>query len=170
MFKDITMDSTIEIYDIYDIVYSPYWWENSIPWICIGFFCIVMLLFFVYRVIKNRLQKKETLLEKTLKSIALLDKQKNAISHQVFYGSLTSLLKDFFCHQYGKQLQGKTDNEFIDVLAHEKTPHDIMGDITGIFKGVEVIKFANQQALVSKRDEDLIRAKSMIEKIALKNV
>ncbi len=164
------MDS-IEIYDIYDMWYTPSWWEKKATLLVIALiFCGLCLLFLYYFLKKRNAQKKETAAQKALQRIAFLEKQKNTLSHQVLYAMLTTLIKEFLCHHYGKQFATQTDNELLTSLSYkgEELPEGVMQDIIFIFKGVEMIKFANQQALITKRDEDLMRSKHIIEKINFK--
>jgi len=165
------MDS-IEIYDIYDLWYIPSWWEKKTTWFVVAAFVFVVGFIFLVRFLKKRsAQKKLTIAQKALQRIAYLENQKNILSHQVLYATLTTTLKEFLCYYYGKRYASQTDNELLAAISinQQELPEDVRQNLMFIFSGVEMIKFANQKALVAKRDEDLMRSKNLIEKINFKN-
>lgn len=156
----------IEIYDIYDLWYVPAWWEKKSTWLIAGSCVVVLLVLIVsYYLWKKRKNIRETGEQKALKMLAFLESQKNALTHQELYLKITALLKEIFYVRYGFLFKGKTDIEFLSNVKELSISRDIHLALTDILKGVELIKFAHQKTVMSKRDEDLIRCKYIIEKI-----
>ena len=158
--------SQIEIYDIYDLWYVPAWWEKKSTWLIAGS-CVVILLVFIalYYLWERKKNIRETSEQKALKMLAFLESQKNVLTHQELYLKITALLKEIFYGRYGFLFKGNTDIEFLSTIKELSISQDIHLALTDILKGVELIKFAHQKTVISKRDEDLIRCKYIIEKV-----
>lgn len=156
----------IEIYDIYDLWYIPAWWEKKSTWLIAGSCVVIVLLFIaVYYLWKKKKNMRETSEQKALKMLAFLESQKNLLTHQELYLKITALLKEIFYARYGFLFRGKTDTEFLSNVKELSISQDIHSALADILKGVELVKFAHQKTVITKRDEDLIRCKYIIEKI-----
>ncbi len=156
----------IEIFDIYDLWYVPAWWEKKSTWLLAGS-CVAILLLIAlcYYLWKKKNSIRETSAQKALKTLALLELQKNLLTHQELYLKITALLKEIFYVRYGFFFKGNTDTEFLVKAQELPISQDIHVALNDILKGVELIKFAHQKMVIAKRDEDLIRCKYIIEKI-----
>ena len=156
----------IEIYDMYDLWYVPAWWEKKISWLYIAGICVTVLvasaLCFFWR---KKSTVKETKRQKALKMLAILETQKNLLTHQELYAKVTGFMKEIFYGCYGSLFKGKTDAEFLAALKEVSLDHEIQQVLKDIFKGVELIKFAHEKTLIAKRDEDLVRCRFVIEKM-----
>ena len=138
-------NQSLEILDIYDISYNPWWLQTWFIYSII-LFCIIAIIVIGYVLyIKN---KKIILLsaqEKALQELANLKKEK--VNHKEFYIRLTALLKQFLQDDYHVDLVGATDAEFLKKVIDNYLFSELIIDyIKTILDGVTLIKFANKAA------------------------
>ena len=151
----------MEFYDIYDIWYTPwyktYYFYASIVCVCLG------MGYVLYRWYKNRRVPVAQLSpqEKALQIIEDLKKHSSQ-DPQHSYTILTHMLKVYLESCYKIPLVGKTDDEFLAIMAVQPTvSKQTLDDLKIIFEGVTYIKFAGESAQV----EQLKQALELCEKI-----
>ncbi len=144
-----TPQQTLELLDIYDVYYEP-WWLNE--WLWYGIYATVgivvcVLVYFLIR--KLMPQKKLSYWEQALIQIERLGNDLD--NPKLFYGQLTDILKRYLQERYTLPLVGKTDTELLAVLEHDNAvPHMLFQDIKTIFDGVVYVKFAHHSAAVEQ--------------------
>lgn len=157
------------LYDIYGIWHVPFWQTKSF-YAFVGFVCLLVL-FFVARSIFKRLRAKKKLLpawEIALQKLRELQAHNIATQERAkqFYGSLTVILKNYLHARYSFDAQGKTDKELLvylrDVREH-RFDNKLVNELEEIFSGMELIKFANVQAMQEQIEKDLARTIGFIK-------
>ena len=154
---------TLEILDIYDIYYQPFWRQK---WFLIGVIVIVGICIFViaYWLYKKQKQQQSILSvsQVTLGLLQQLKEQKKR-EPEKFYSQLTRIIKWYIHEQYQLSVMSSTDDEFLQLL-HQTTqvPQETVKVIQHIFDGVTVIKFAGQDVVEQEMEKAL---SSMIQLI-----
>ena len=105
----------LELIDIYDIVYEPWWLSVTakITACIVVFILCVAVCYFIYR--KTRKPLVLLYWQKTLCDIGVLEKADFA-DGQAFYMRLTEIMKQYLQKKYDLQLVDKTDTELLEFL------------------------------------------------------
>lgn len=155
------------MYDIYGQWHVPFW-HTTVFYIII--FLLTMLALSIggwYFYKKHYLNKnKLTSWEIALAQIDNLKKNNytNVEHGKEFYYALTGILKRYMHERYGFDSREKTDKEFLRYLEEQKFSILFMQDLTAIFEGSTIIKFANASAAQQQIDRDVVAAISFIKK------
>jgi hypothetical protein len=144
-----TPQQTLELLDIYDVYYEP-WWLNERLWYGIYAIVGIAVCVFVYLLIRKLMpQKKLSYWEQALIQIERLGNDLD--NPKLFYGQLTDILKRYLQERYALPLVGKTDTELLAVLEHDNAvPQILYQDIKTIFDGVVYVKFAHHSVAVEQ--------------------
>jgi hypothetical protein len=141
-------NTQLELLDIYDIWYHPWWQQTWFMILCIVF-VVALIATFSYFIYKKFFVKP---IIKQAWQIALQEIEK--LSHSdfddqnKFYSTLTSILKHFLQEEYSIALVDKTETEFIALLeTNSLVPASITEKCRLIFDGVVLIKFAHQKTV-----------------------
>lgn len=151
------MDTTqpVEILDIYDIYYQPFWresWFLVLLIVVIGS-SIIGLSYWLYKKQKKEITKSAS--EITLELLQQLQAKNITIPEQ-FYSKLTRIIKWYVEQQYQLPVMSTTDDEFLNLLQKNKiVPEKVTQEIKTIFNGVVMIKFAGQDAAKKVMDTAL---------------
>ncbi len=153
----------LELIDIYDINYEPWWqslWFKGVL-IFLGVILCGLLAYYFYK--KYRKACVLTYWQQAFASITVLEKQGFA-DGQLFYVRLTHILKDYLHQRYQIALADKTDTELLETLKQTtEIPPIVYQDVKEIFDGVLFIKFANQQAAQERMEQAITKSRSLIE-------
>jgi len=157
-----------KLYPIYGIWHKPFWQTRTFYAIII-FLCIVFISLLVWLLVRKYLAKKR---KKNPWDIALADLARmqvllarGKISHQDFYLGLTALLKSYFYARFGYNLFGKTDQEVLEFLKKEKKfDSQLLHNMEQMLEGLQFVKFANEQAIKEKMEQDIKRCSDIIQK------
>lgn len=166
MTQEQTMNE-LGLYDIYGQWHVPFW--HTVPFyvimgvILLGSLCLGAWFLYKKYILK---QKKMSCWEIALLQIDNLKKNNyTKVEHgKEFYCSLTSILKRYMHERYGFDAREKTDQEFLRYLEGQRFSAMFMQDLTVIFEGSAIIKFANASAAQQQIDHDLAAAISFIKK------
>ena len=145
----------LEILDIYDISYNPWWLQKWFLYSCIalGIVIIAMVGYLLYQNYKT--EPEISAQEAALQKLADLKKAKLQ-SPKEFYIRLTTLLKEYLEKDYAINLVGKTDAEFLDTIKENHLfSETIIDAVKEILDGVTLIKFANQSAAQEQMQQAL---------------
>lgn len=155
------------LYEIYGQWHVPFW--HTMPfYVAIGIIVlglIGLVGWFAYK--KYRLAMKPAASwEIALAQIDHLKKNNyTSVEHgKEFYCALTGILKRYMHERYGFEAREKTDQEFLRYLEEQKFSTLFMQDLTAIFEGSTIIKFANASAAQQQIDQDVVAAISFIKK------
>lgn len=147
---NVPESNQLELLDIYDVWYNPWWQQVWFKVICcMSIFAILAVFsYFIYRkffikpVIKHAWQKALEEIEKL--------SQSDFDDQNKFYSTLTSILKQFMQAEYQVSFVDKTDTEFIESLEKSSLiPSTITQKCKLIFDGVTLIKFAHQKQFMN---------------------
>ncbi len=153
----------LELIDIYDITYEPWWQSLWFKTIGISLIAILSGLFVYYLYKKYRKVTSLTYWQQAFASIAVLEKQGFA-DGQLFYVRLTHIIKDYLHERYQLALADKTDTELLETLKQTtEVPSTVCQEVKEIFDGVIFIKFANQQAAHERMEQALVKSRSLIK-------
>ena len=155
------------LYDIYPQWHVPFWHTTSF-YIIIGtvlFGLMSLAVWHAYRKYKLKMMRSASW-EIALVQIDYLQKNNYAKVDQgkEFYCALTSILKRYMHERYGFEAREKTDQEFLRYIEEQKFSTLFMQDLTAIFEGSTIIKFANASAAQQQIDQDVAAAISFIKK------
>ncbi len=155
----------LELIDIYDIVYEPWWLSTAAKIVaCVVVFMLcVALCYFIYQ----KTRKPVVLLywQKALHDITVLEKTDYS-EGQAFYIRLTEIMKQYLQAHYAIHLVDKTDTELLEVLnTTQFIPRHVYETMKDLFEGVMFIKFAHQQAAQERIEEALKKAKALIHSL-----
>jgi hypothetical protein len=153
----------LDILDIYDVSYNP-WYLQTWFMYSIILFCIIAIAGISYLLyIKNKKVIKITPQEKALQQLTDL-KNANMQSHKEFYICLTTVLKQYLQRQYSIDLVGATDAEFLQKIVGNNLFSEIIIDhVKTILDGVTLIKFANESAAKEQIQEALTLSFEIIQ-------
>ncbi len=152
----------VDIYDIYDVTYSPWWLQTWFFITCsvAGVILIGGLLYWWY---SNR-QKKvlnhyERMLEELCDLEDLIDEAQDAYT---FYSLLTDLLKAYCFSEYDIS-SGVTDEELLKILKNRSDISQfVVHAVQDILEGIEVIKFGRGTAVIERMQKSLNNMKKII--------
>ncbi len=161
-----------QFYDIYGFYYMPFWqqawfWQYA----SISIFSLIFItVYLVRRNRKDNLPMAATLLpwDWAIKEFSMLapDEYESKEAYKTFYFHLTLVLKSYFHKRYGWPLEDKTDEELLSYLKYKKFDHAVLKELASVLHGAGSIKFANMDALPVQAKNDLVVARSIIQKTA----
>ena len=155
------------LYEIYQQWHVPFWHTTAF-YILSGAMVLAVLGLVGWHMLKKyRLKKKPALSwEIALTQIDHLKKNNyTSVEHgKEFYCALTGILKRYMHERYGFEAREKTDQEFLRYLEEQKFSTLFMHDLTALFEGSTIIKFANASAAQQQIDKDVAAAISFIKK------
>lgn len=150
---------------IYQFYYEPYWhsfWFKFSVSLLI-FLVVIVIAFIVYKlVIRPKILKAH---EWALLQISKLnlDKLESREDFKNFYFSITSIMKNYLKRSFGWDLEHKTDEEIISFIGQTHLKKSLQEDLKQFFGGAQIIKFANEDALLGQAKNDLEKACHFIE-------
>lgn len=153
----------LQMYDIYDVWYQPFWQQT---WFLVsGIIVVLIFMGIVGRWLYNR-QKTEIILtpyERALTSFYHLQKSKMDSPKQ-FYSGLTSTLKQYLQNRYQLFLLGTTDDEMRVILKKENNvPPEVEIKVDAILQDVVLIKFADKKAAKEQMEKALKESIALVE-------
>ena len=136
----------VDMYDIYDVVYEP-WWQSR--WFMIGMGLVaIVLLVSVWFFYKNRKGKRGLSYEQRIRQQLIALKNSAPEDASRFYSVLTNLAKEYISQMYGVSVQGLTDDEVLQLLKTSASlPKAVIDEAMKIFEGTAIVKFARGTAL-----------------------
>ncbi len=158
------MENTeLQLYDIYDISFVPFWKQN---WFMAGVALVCGALLFGVLYWYSRRTKKTEIRESWQKSFDALTalKKTEYADHALFYTQLTFILKAYLEERFSLPLQGMTDAEFLDFFQQKRIlSDDLTEKLKILLNGVVFIKFAHQKAAQEKIDQGFSIAQALIK-------
>lgn len=155
------------LYDIYQQWHVPFW-HTTIFYIVSGILFLIIGGWIGWHFLKKyRLKMKPAKSwEIALTQIDHLKKNNytNVEHGKEFYCALTGILKRYMHERYGFDSREKTDQEFLRYLEEQKFSQLFLQDLTAIFEGSTIIKFANASVVQQQIDQDVAAAISFIKK------
>ncbi len=134
----MSCQSDLEIYDIYDIIYTP--WFKS--WWFISFSILLFILISVFILYKfyNKFFINKISFEQSIKNRINNLKNDLLIDHKIFFFSVTDIVKDIFSHYFFVEIKSKTDDEFLQFLKQDY--ENLYKIAESIFENAQQVKFA----------------------------
>ncbi len=158
------METNLELLDIYDVWYKPWWHET---WFIAGMtLCFILIVGIVSYVFYKKYDTSPLSITVLDRIACDLKKLKNLDVNQqtYFYSQLTMLLKEALQEIYGVSVVHKTDNEFVEFL--EQLPAlapEVAVSLKDIFDGVVLIKFAHQKTVKEHMMRSLEKAQEVVK-------
>jgi len=158
---------TLELIDIYDISYAPWWLSSAAKYglLCFIFVCGVLVGYLIYK--KTRKPKAVPYWQQALDALDALEKQ-GFDDVQEFYIRLTEIMKQYLQEKYEISCVDKTDSELLALL--KVTPSvelSVFETIKELFDGVIFIKFAHQTAAKERMEVALTKSRGLIREQVL---
>ncbi len=152
----------IDLYDIYDIIYVP-WFKNG--WVL--FLSGVVFLLLVFGLIKlivkkNPQEEVVSFTEHAFRQLDYLKKQKDMPSG-AFYTLLLVTMKTYLQERFGVMLLSVTDQELIQVMESANMPQAVVENMKYMIKDSVLIKFAHQETEQTQRDYVLSLAYTILD-------
>ncbi len=157
-------EQKLELIDIYDITYNP-WWLSG--WFKIALITVAALVCLVVAVVLYRKYRKKQTVAYWQKSINDIQKlgSKGFDDGQIFYVQLTEIMKKYLQKRYAIHLVDKTDSELLELLKDSSVfPQKVYDDLKDIFEGATFIKFAHQEAAKERMQEAAHKGIFLIQK------
>jgi len=155
----------VELIDIYDIVYEPWWLSTTtkIALCAVVFILTAALCYVLYK--KTRKPSALLYWQQALHEIDVLEKT-NFSDGQLFYMRLTEVMKQYLQERYGMYLVDKTDAELLEFLnTSERIPTHVYETMKDLFEGVVFIKFAHQHAVQERMEDAIKKTKVLIHSL-----
>jgi hypothetical protein len=154
---------SMEIKDIYDISYQPFWKETWFILLAI-IVCSSLIGVIGYWLYKKQQEK----VEPEYWEIALYHLQKikdqNIQDSAVVYAAITTIIKQYLQTRYAVSLVALTDDQFIDALESNSCFNSSTKEtIKELFNDVVLIKFAQQEAAQQQMADAIKKAIALIE-------
>ena len=167
MMSDSQIDHTQQLYDIYDMSYTP-WWQQEWLWYCTVICLTLLLLAGLWYTLRRIMAKKRVVTpwEKAMSELDRLEIQGfvSVVYSKELYTALTKLLKKYVHERYGFDIVGKTDEEAILFLEKNDFPADLLESVRTIFSGSVIIKFSNACAIKTQIEQDFASSRTIIYK------
>lgn len=154
---------TIELIDIYDITYNPWWLSFwfKMTLVCVAASIAMFLSYYFYK--KYRKKPIVPYWQHALDKINALRKG-DFQDGQFFYVQLTDVLKQYLQERYQIHLVDKTDIEFLKTIEQEQAiPPVVYETLKDLLDGVMVIKFAHGKAVQERMNDALEQSIKLIE-------
>jgi hypothetical protein len=151
----------IQLYELYDLWYTPFWKQWWVIGIIVTFclFLITIALYWWLCIRKIRVLVKDPWQEALDSLYAInLSLFEDLDHHRILYHELTNILKQYVSKLYLLDLQGKTDSEWLAVLASSQFPRDLQVPLRSIMEGALTIKFAHQDVAMEQMRFDIVRS------------
>lgn len=149
-----------EIYDFYEIPY----WQTTWFKVVIALSAIIFIALVVYLIIRR---KKRVI---PAWDIALLQLNKITIDTCVtkhdfkkLYFEMSKILKQYLQERYNLKVIDKTDDELIAYLQKNNIDESLLEMLKKLFMGTSLIKYADEVALKTQVEQDLMLAKTLVE-------
>ena len=78
-------------------------------------------------------------------------------------------MKYYLSARYSCDLNGKTDQEIVEFIAHTELPKDLLERLQKIFLDARIIKFAQENIVLLTMEHDLKRAIDIVRNTIPKN-
>jgi hypothetical protein len=153
----------VDIFDIYDIAYEP-WWQQTWFFIVCGVSAVALVGIGIYLWSKY---KKQPQLPYHIRIVHDLDELQKLIetpemAHD-FYCTLTDYLKQYLAYAFSLS-SSLTDEELVSALKNRPDiPQFVIHAAHDILQGVEVIKFGRGTALTETMQKSLGNMKKIVE-------
>lgn len=153
-----------QLYDIYDIIYQPFWRSRWFFWICVIIAVLIFLLgiLLFVRWWRSRIVKRDYWHQ----ALYDLDRLPTLVHHhgvpEKIYTQLTEIMKVYFSSRYALTMRGCTDDELIAHLEKILSSEQIQVLRTVIPRAVE-IKFAGQESARQIMLDDIGQVRVLIE-------
>lgn len=149
----------IELFDIYEYLYTPFWKTNW--FICIFIMMMACIAFGLFWYFKWH-AKKIDIADKILIDLSLISLDE--MDSKEFYFLLTERFKIYLQDRYNRNFVSKTDAEIITFLKQYQLDFELIESAKAIFMGPQLVKFANHQAALDQMALDLEACKIFILK------
>ncbi len=153
----------VDIFDIYDISYEPWWAKTWFVITSLGFLVMVVLFFLIYffKYRKKTLSFDYKILRELDQLYLLANNVENAHN---FYCSLTNILKKYLEYSFSIST-GNTDEQLLSLLSkNTNIPSSVSNEAIKILKGIDVIKFGKGTAISDQMYKSLESMKAIISK------
>jgi len=153
----------LQMYDIYDVWYQPFWQQT---WFLVTGIVVVLVLMSAIGYWLYNKQKAEIVLTADEQALVRLYHLQSSTtdSQKQFYSRLTSTLKQYLQERYQLLLSGTTDDEMLTLLKKNKDiPQEVETKIDAILQDVVLIKFADQKTVRGQMDKALKESIALVK-------
>jgi hypothetical protein len=155
---------SMEIKDIYDIWYQPFWKQT---WFFVLAIIICLSLISVIGYWLYKKQHKTVEPEYWQLAVTHLNQltEQNIQDPAIVYAAITTIIKQYLQVRYQLPLVGLTDDQFIHTIEDNNSfESNTKAAIKELFNDVVLIKFAQQQAAQQQMTDALKKAIALIDK------
>jgi len=154
---------SIEIKDIYDVYYQPFWKETWFIALAV-IVCLSLIATVGYWLYKKQTKPIEIpYWEMAIDHLQQLEKQ-NIQDPAVVYAAITIIVKQYLQTRYAVSLVALTDDQFIAALEDNSCFDTATNQaIKELFNNVVLIKFAQQQAAQEQINDAIGKAVALIQ-------
>ncbi len=147
------------LYPIYGTCHVPFWQTTEFYVVVLGLCVVLFSVLLWYGAKKYRLSKKgcKEPWKTALNELEKIEKERVAgsVLGGTFYFKLTWVFKRYLSERYGFDVYGKTDEELLLYLEGAGLASKFVQDLSVIFEGSEVIKFAKEAVAQDRMERDL---------------
>ena len=161
-----------QLADIYELWHIPFWQTKWFFWVSVALILFIFLLtiFIIYKRINK--SKVISARKQALDQLAKLQAIATVKHGKQFFYSLSTSIKTYLYNELYKNakvetfknIQGLTDDQILSLLPQiQLFNSEQVDNLKQIFSGINLIKFANQEAAKKHIDKALQSAKQFIE-------
>lgn len=155
-----------QLYDIYGVIYQPFWQGRWFFWMSIlsTIAVLAIFIFFIFRWWLNR-KSKLTYWQQALHELACLYAEIEDANREsdYIYKEMMRILKEYCSVRYEQNMQSCTDDEFI-IQLQEYVPSDQLEPLRQLIPRAVEVKFAGEKAAQRIMLEDALHLHQFIKK------
>ncbi len=154
------------LYDIYSVWHLPFWQTRAF-FLSVGILSaltICLCVWLIYRFVVRKQQKGRPAWQVALEALKQLQAKsyENKEEGKYTYFELSHVLKKYLAARYSIPIESQTDQELLASLEESQLPPVVKETLIGLGHGVELIKFANQEAVQEQIQRDINQAMQMV--------
>lgn len=157
-------ENQFDWYDIYDIVYQPFWQR---PWFVIMMLLISLAAIGLFVWLWNKQRQKNISVvpywQRVHDDLEIIQSLCNADQASLFYIRMTVLLKQYLESRYDQSFIAKTDQELVAFVRAQNIPTYMQVLVADCIEHATYVKFANQDVVRELMQADLNACRQMIE-------
>ncbi len=162
------MDTTQELYDIYELWHVPFWKTDWFFWVIIvSVLSLIVLLFIVCLRIIRRDTGVISYWQKALIDVDALALKRDTLSNK--YSQLLSLVKQYVSQHYGYDIAAKTDAELLKNIEMNNFNAETTIILQKLLANAAEIKFAHASLSQEQFDEAITMTITFIQHTIKKN-
>jgi len=147
----------LQIYDIYDMWHVPFWQRLWFKALLFGLASVVfvVLLYLLYRVIRQRSVRQKTILDRCIERMQQLKARGfHAQESELYYVLFTVIIKDMLYACYKQDVYSYTDQQLVDYIKTVPLSDAQKEHLARLLLAGQWSKFAQKEAISTQLKED----------------